>query len=70
MLFKTTTLAKAGRTLYREERLQVEGSILLLKTTKLGRQTRHFMRDKRLQVEGSILLLKKQPLYQGKQGIA
>ena len=42
----------------RDERLQVEDSILLLKIITVARQAEHCIRDERLQVENSILLLK------------
>ena len=42
----------------RDERLELEGSILLLKTTILARQVGHCNRDERLQVQYSVLLLK------------
>ena len=41
----------------RDERLQVQDSILLLKKFTVARQAGHCIRDERLQVEGSILLL-------------
>ena len=43
----------------RDERLQVEVTILLLKTTTLERLVGHYMRDERLQVEDNILLFKR-----------
>ena len=43
----------------RDERLQVEASILLLKATILAKQAGHYMMNERLPVQHSILLFKK-----------
>ena len=40
----------------RDERLQVEDSILLLKTTNVAKLVVHRIKDERLQAEDSILL--------------
>ena len=42
----------------RDERLQVQNSILLLKTITVARQEGHCIRDESLQVEDSVSLLK------------
>ena len=42
----------------RDERLQIEDSILLLKIVIMTRQTEHYMRDESLQVQNNILMLK------------
>ena len=52
------TMAKQARHCIKDERLQVQDSILLLKTITVARQARHYIRDERLQVEDNILLSK------------
>ena len=42
----------------RDERLQVQDSILVLKTINLSKQIGHCIRDERLQVKNNIFLLK------------